>query len=128
MCFGSDLQHSDQHHQGSDGVHHASIVGQQSFAAATLPHVELLCVVVVAVVGRVVGHLVLDAGSGRAGITAAERDSIHQILAVNVAPNAANRMRQSVMLVSGYDGLGVKVRLDQRSELAGATTSVVCGG
>lgn len=96
---GSDLQHSDQHHQGSDGVHHASIVGQQGFAAAAPPHVELLCVVVVAVVSRVVGHLELDAGSGGAGVTAAERDSIHQILAIHVAPNAAKRMRPSIMLV-----------------------------
>lgn len=105
-----DLQYSDQHHHGPDGVHHASIVGQQGFAAAAFPHVELLCVVVVAVVGRVVGHLVLDAGSGGAGVTAAERDSIHQILAIHVAPNAAKRIRQSVMLVSRYDGLEGKVR------------------
>lgn len=87
----SDLQHSDQHHQGSNGVHHASIVGQQGITAATLPHVELLSVVVVAVVGSVVGHLVLDAGSGGAGVTAAERDSIHQVLAIHVAPDAAKR-------------------------------------
>lgn len=109
---GPDLQHSDQQHQGSDGGHHASVVGQQGFAAAPLPHVELLCVVVVAVVGRVVGHLALDAGSGGAGITAAEGDSIHQILAVDVAPNAAKRMKQSVKLVSRYDRLEVKVRWD----------------
>lgn len=107
---GPDLQNSDQHHQDCDGVHHASIVGQQSFTAATLPHIELLCVVVVAVVGGVVGHLELDAWSGGAGVTAAERDSIHQILAINIAPNAAKRMRQSVMLVSRYDELEVKER------------------
>lgn len=77
-----------------------------------LPHVELLRVVVVAVVGSVVGHLVLDAGSGGAGVTAAERDPIHQILAVHVAPKAAKRMRQSVTLMPCYDGLEVKVRGD----------------
>lgn len=94
----ADLQQSDQHHQGSDGVHQAAIVGQQGLTAAALPHVELLCVVVVAVVGRVVGHLALDAGPGGAGVAAAERDSVHQVLAVHVAPNAAKRMKQSIML------------------------------
>lgn len=44
---------------------------------------------VVAVVGRVVGHLGLDAGSGGAGVTAAEGDAVHQVLAVHVAANAA---------------------------------------
>ena len=60
---------------------------------------------VIAVVGSVVGHLILDAGSGGAWVTAAEWDSIHQILAVHVAPDAAKRIRQSVMLASCYDGL-----------------------
>lgn len=99
-----DLQHSDQQNNGSNGGHHASVVGQQGFAAAAPPHVQFLCVVIVAVVGRVVGHLVLDAGSGRTGVTTAERDSVHQVLAIHVAPDAANRMRQSVILVSGLIG------------------------
>lgn len=86
-----DLQQSDQHDQDSDGVHQAPVVGHHGGAAAALPHVELLGVVVVAVVRRVVGHLVLDAGSGGAGVTAAEGDSVHQILAVHVAPDAAKR-------------------------------------
>ena len=112
MCLcccisGPDLQHGDQHHQGADGVHHASVVGRHGLTAAALPHVELLCVVVVAVVGSVVGHLALDAGSGGAGVTAAERDAVHQILAVHVAPDAAKRMKQGVTLVSRYDVLEV---------------------
>lgn len=82
---------------------------------------------VVAVVGRVVGHLVVDAGSGGAGVTTAERDSIHQVLAVHVAPNAAKRIRQSVMLVSRYDGMEVEVSQDYRSG-ACHTTFVVCVG
>lgn len=86
---GADLQHGDQQHQGSDGGHHASVVGQQGLAAAAPPHVQLLGVVVVAVVGGVVGHLDLDAGTGGAGVTAAEWDTVHQVLAVHVAPNAA---------------------------------------
>lgn len=41
--------------------------------------------VVVGVVGRVVGHLVLDAGPRGAGVTAAEWNSIHQVLPIHVA-------------------------------------------
>lgn len=108
----TDLQHRDKNHQDADGGHHASIVGHQGLTAATLPHVELLRVVVVAVVGGVVGHLGLNAGPGGAGVTAAEWDPIHQILAVHVAPNAAKRMRPSVMLVPHYDGMEVRVRWD----------------
>lgn len=101
LCFyGPDLQHGDQHHQSSNGVHHPSIVGQQGIVAASLPNIELLGVVVITVVSGVVGHLVLDAGSGGAGVTAAERDSIHQVLTIHVAPNAAERMRPNIMLVS----------------------------
>lgn len=120
-CFsGPDLQQRDQHHQGSDGIHHPSVVGQHGFAAAAPPHVELLRVVVVAVVGAVVGHLALDAGSGGAGVTAAERDSVHQILAVHVAPNAAKRMRQSVKLESCYDRMKGKV-----SEITGHKLAIL---
>ena len=101
MCItGPNLKHGDQQDQGSDGVHQASVVGHHGFTAAALPYVEFLRVVVVAVVGSVVGHLALNAGSGGAGVTTAERDSIHQILAVHVAPNAAKRIRQSSTLMS----------------------------
>lgn len=89
----SDLQHCHQHHQCSYGVHDASIVGQQGVAAAFLPHIELLGVVVVTVVGRIVCHLVLNAGSWGTGVTAAERHSIHQILAVHIAPNATKKTK-----------------------------------
>ena len=88
------LQYGDQQHKGSDGVHHASIVGGEGLAASALPHVEILCVVVIAVVGRVVGHLALDAGPGGTGVAAAEGDSVHQVLAVHVAPDAANGKNQ----------------------------------
>lgn len=95
---GTHLQHSDQNHQGSNGVHHASIVGQQGVAASPLPHVEILSIVVITVVGRIVGHLSLDAGSRGTGITAAEGHSIHQILAIHITANAAKEKRNSVML------------------------------
>lgn len=107
----SDLKHGDQHHQNPNGGHHAAVVGQQGLAAAALPHVELLGVVVVAVVGGVVGHLHLDAGPRGAGVAAAERHTVHQVLAVHVAANAAKRMRQRVIVfMSCYDGREVRVR------------------
>lgn len=107
----SDLKHGDQHHQDPNGGHHATVVGEQGVAAAPLPHVELLSVVVIAVVGRVVGHLQLDAGPWGAGVAAAERHAVHQVLAVHVATNAAKRMRQRVIVfMSRYDGMKVRVR------------------
>lgn len=50
---------------------------------------------VITVVGSVVGHLCLNAGSGGAGVTAAEGHSIHQILAINITANAARKKRNS---------------------------------
>lgn len=62
---------------------------------------------VITVVGRVVGHLCLNAGSGGAGVTAAEGHSIHQILAINITANAARKKRNSIMLqrVEGEDDI-----------------------
>lgn len=66
---------------------------------------------VVAVVGGVVGHLQLDAGPRGAGVAAAERHAVHQVLAVHVAANAAKRMRRRVIVfMSRYDGMEVRVR------------------
>lgn len=45
--------------------------------------------VVIAVVGSVVGHLVLDTGPWGAGVTAAEGDPIHKVLPVHVAVDSA---------------------------------------
>lgn len=54
--------------------------------------------VVITVVSRVVGDLVVNAGPWGAGITAAERDSVQQILPVNIAANSAiNRENQYEM-------------------------------
>lgn len=100
----SDLQHGDQQHQGSDSVHDASIVRQQGVTAAALPDVEILSVVVVTVVSRVVGHLLLDAGSGGAGVAAAEGHPVHQILPVHVAPDATKRAKQSSELETESGG------------------------
>lgn len=56
------LQDVDQKDKGPNAVHHAAVVGEQGLPAAAHPDVELLSVVVVAVVGRVVRELLLDAG------------------------------------------------------------------
>lgn len=45
--------------------------------------------VVITVVSRVVGDLVVNAGPWGAGIAAAERHSIQQILSVNIAADSA---------------------------------------
>ena len=68
VCGFLYLQHGHQQHQGSYGVHQASVVGEQGIAAAPLPDVQVLGVVVIAVVGCVVGDMVLDAGSGELGL------------------------------------------------------------
>ena len=61
---------------------------QQHLSAAPRPQVEAVRLVAVAEVGRVVGELVLDAGPRREGVTAAERNAVHQVLALHVAPQA----------------------------------------
>lgn len=57
------LQDDDGHHQHADARHHAPKVCKEGLAAAAGPDVELLNAVVIVIVGRVVGQVVLDAGS-----------------------------------------------------------------
>lgn len=58
--------------------------------------VELLCVVVVAVVGVVVGQVVLQAGARGCGVAAAERNAIQQVTAIHVAPDSTgSRVRET---------------------------------
>lgn len=56
--------------------------------------VELLRVVVVAVVGAVVGQVVLQAGPRRGGVTAAERNAVQQVAAVHIAPDTTGGRRR----------------------------------
>lgn len=79
------LEDPDEEDDDAHGAHHAAVVVQEGFPAAAAPEVELLRLVVVAVVSRVVGDLVLDAGSRGAGVAAAERDAVHQVPSVHVA-------------------------------------------
>lgn len=79
------LKKPDKEDNSTHGAHHAAVVVQEGFPAATAPEVELLRLVVVAVVSRVVGDLVLDAGPRGAGVAAAEGDTINQVPSINVA-------------------------------------------
>lgn len=79
------LEKPDEEDDDTHGAHHAAVVVQEGFPAATAPEVELLRLVVVAVVSRVVGDLVLDAGPRGAGVTAAEGDAINQVPSIHVA-------------------------------------------
>lgn len=56
------LKEPDKECRGAYGVHEVAVVAQQGGPAATKPQVELFRLVVIAVVRRVVGELVLDAG------------------------------------------------------------------
>ena len=93
MLAGCYLQEDGEDDQGSDAVHDAAVVRHQGLPTASRPDVELLDAVVVVVVGRVVGQVVLEAGPWRAGVTAAEGDAVHQVAAVNVAPDTTGRNR-----------------------------------
>lgn len=73
----------------ANGSHDPSVVIQQGLSAPLHPDIELLCQEIVVVVSAVVGQLVLDAGPWGAGVAAAEGDSIHQELPINVALQTA---------------------------------------
>ena len=79
------LKKPDEERHSAHGIHEVAVVAQQGDPAAAHPQVELLRLVVVAVVCRVVGELVLDTGPWRAGVAAAEGDSIHQVPPIHVA-------------------------------------------
>lgn len=94
------LEEPDEEREGAHGVHQAAVVAQQGGPAAMHPQVELLRLVVVAVVCRVVGELVLDAGPWRAGVAAAEGDAIHQVPPIHVALDATGGETDSSSLAS----------------------------
>lgn len=70
------------------------VVLQQGLATPFHPQVQLLGLVLVVVVGRVVGDLLLDAGPRGVWVTAAEGNSIHQVLALNVTPQSAEEQEK----------------------------------
>lgn len=95
MRTDSYLQDDGGHDEHSDAVHHATEVGEEGLAAAPGPDVQLLDAVVIVIVGGVIGQVVLDAGPRGPGITAAERDAVHQVLPLHVTEDTAAGQRQS---------------------------------
>lgn len=73
----------------ADGLHDVGVVLQQRLATPLHPQVQHLRLVLVAEVGGVVGDLVLNAGPRREGVAAAEGDSVHQVLPLNVTSQSA---------------------------------------
>lgn len=78
------LKDKDSQHDGTNAVHQAHVVANQSLPAATDEDVEVLSLVLIVVVGSVVGEFVLDAGSRGTWVTAAEGNTIHQVTAIHI--------------------------------------------
>lgn len=89
------LQDDGDDNYHSDAAHHAAEVREEGLAAAPGPDVELLNAVVVVVVGGVIGQVVLDAGPRGPGVTAAERDTVHQVLPLHVTEDTTAGQRES---------------------------------
>lgn len=83
-CDWSDLQQDGEDDERADAVHHPTEVGEKRLPTAPGPDVEVLCAVLVVVMGGVIGQVMLDAGAGWAGVTAAEGDAVHQELPLHV--------------------------------------------
>lgn len=92
------LKKPDKEDNTTHGAHHAAVVVQKCLPAATVPQVELLCLVVIAVVSRVVSDLVLDARSWGTRVAATEGDSVNQVPSIHIAFNSTmNRQRAKEM-------------------------------
>lgn len=89
------LQDDGDDDERSDACHHAAEVGEEGLTASTVPDVELLHAEVVVVVGGVIGQVMLDAGARGAGVTAAERDAVHQVLPLHVTEDTTAGQSQS---------------------------------
>ena len=79
------LKQPDDEYGDANGSHDISVIIQEDLPASFHPDIKLFCQEVIVVVSRIVCELVLDTGSGWAGIATAEGDAIHQELPVNVA-------------------------------------------
>lgn len=70
----------------------------QGLSTASKVDIELFGLVVIVVVSRVVGELVLDAWPWRAGVTAAEWDSINQVTSIYVTLDAAKKTNKRLAI------------------------------
>lgn len=89
------LQDDGKDDEHANAVHHAAEVREEGLAAAPGPNVELLDAMVVVVVGGVIGQVMLDAGPRGPGVTAAERDAVHQVLPFHVTEDTTAGQRHS---------------------------------
>lgn len=94
LYLGSYLEEDGGDDEGPDAVHHTAVVGEEGLAAAPDPDVELLGTMVVVIVGGVIGQVMLDAGPRGSGVTAAERDAVHQELPFHVTEDTTAGQRQ----------------------------------
>ncbi len=88
------LQDDGSDDERSNAVHHAAEVGEEGLSAAPGPDVKLLNAVVIVVVGGVIGQVMLDAGPRRTRVTAAEWDTVHQVLPLHVTEDTTAGQRQ----------------------------------
>lgn len=88
MWVGSYLQDDGKEDKNTNAAHQAAVIGEEGLKAAPGPDVELLCAVVIVIMSRVIGQVVLDAGPGGPGVTAAEWDAVHQILPLHVTEDS----------------------------------------
>lgn len=83
------LKQPDEEHSEADGLHNADVVLHQRLSAASPPQVQLLAPLVKVEVGGAVTEVLLNARPRRGGTTAAEGNTVHQIVSLNVTPQAA---------------------------------------
>lgn len=90
----SYLQEHGYDDEHSNAGHDAAVVGENCLKAAPVPDVQLLSAVVIVVVGRVICHVMLDAGPWGARVTAAEGDAVHQVLSLHITEYTTAGQRQ----------------------------------
>lgn len=87
----------------TDGLHDVGVVLQKGLAAAFHPQVQDLRLVLVVEVGRVVVDVLLNAGTRWEGVAAAERNAVHQVPPLDVAPQpATNQEEQETETIGSF--------------------------
>lgn len=89
------LDGKDRQHSSSDGVHQTHVIVDQGLSAASDIDVELLCLVVIVIMSGIVGDLMLNAWSWRAGVTATKWDTVDQVTAIHIALYVAAEIKDT---------------------------------
>lgn len=82
---------------------------------------------VVVIVGGVIGQVVLDAGPRGPGVTAAERDTVHQVLPLHVTEDTTAGQRQSQRLLDFLSDDVITLSRPLWATTKQTPTKVVCG-